>query len=60
MHQNPETSVFEENQNDPPGTGMIELDAASVEVVAGGLNPQPEPPGRSEHFVSRLGSVLAF
>jgi hypothetical protein len=27
---------------------MTELDDASLEAVAGGLNPQPLPPGREE------------
>jgi hypothetical protein len=26
--------------------GMVELDEASIAAVAGGLNPQPLPPGR--------------
>ena len=51
---------LQDNQDCSPNSVMTELNAAAIEAVAGGLNPQPEPPGRSLLFTSPFRSLLAF
>ncbi|HEX2909207.1 MAG TPA: hypothetical protein VH186_00260 [Chloroflexia bacterium] len=46
-------SLKEENL---PVSEDAELDDESLEKVAGGLNPQPIPPGRSSYFAGPSGT----
>ena len=45
-----ETRVVLRDKLPLPPNDMIELDADSIAAVAGGLNPQPLPPGRVERL----------
>ena len=45
--ENPDRTT---DKTQTPVTAVVELDEASVAMVAGGLNPQPLPPGRAIRF----------